>query len=86
MFKKGSKTNYYLAPSLSNATKKPSIWLRNEKNVKRFMLYGRPIKTVLDFEVKFFGHCSITFRFCNLSLIGAPIGFYIIQNRLNFHM
>jgi len=25
------------------------------------MFYGRPIKTILDFEVKLFGRCSIAF-------------------------
>ncbi len=38
-------------------------------------LYGRSTKTILDFEVKFFGCCSIEFGI--QSLVGAPNGFNI---------
>jgi len=30
--------------------------------VKKLMFYGRAIKIILDFEVEFFGHCSIAFN------------------------
>jgi hypothetical protein len=43
-------------------------------------LYGRSTKTILDFEVKFFGCCSIEFGI--QSLVGAPNGFNIIQSGL----
>jgi hypothetical protein len=29
--------------------------------VRGLMLYDKPIKTILDFEVQFFGYCSIAF-------------------------
>jgi hypothetical protein len=29
--------------------------------VRGFMFYGKATKIILDFEVEFFGHCSITF-------------------------
>ncbi len=46
------------------------------------MFYKRPIKTVLDFKVKFFDCCSISFGVYTQSLVDTPIGFYIIQNKL----
>jgi hypothetical protein len=48
------------------------------------MFYGRPIKTILDFEVKLYGHFSIALdhkRFCTF-IVDTPIGFYITQNKL----
>jgi hypothetical protein len=52
--------------------------------VRGFMFYNRPIKTVLDFQMKFFGCCSIALGIPKKyykSLVGAPIGFNITQNR-----
>jgi hypothetical protein len=49
---------------------------------KGFMFYGRRIKTILHFQVKFFGCCFIAFRVPKIyykSLVGAPIDFNITK-------
>ncbi len=46
------------------------------------MFYGRRIKTIFHFQVKFFGCCSIAFRVPKnyyKSLVGAPIDFNITK-------
>jgi hypothetical protein len=53
--------------------------------VRGFMFYCKPITIVLDFQVKFFGCCSISFgvpKKYYKSLFCAPIGFNIIQNKI----
>jgi hypothetical protein len=54
-----------LPPNAFYVTTKDSIWSRNHEDVgflcKGFIFGDRPIKIVLDFEIKFLDYCFVAF-------------------------